>query len=88
MRVFPSGRFSGRGDDGRFRDSDLGSMGVSEIGTNGIIAISSTILSSWRSVFLIGGTLTMDTSTMDIPTRMRMTIPHRLAVTSIGKTWR
>ena len=24
----------------------------------------------------------------DIPTRMRMTIPHRLTVTSIGKTWR
>jgi hypothetical protein len=66
----------------------LGTMGISEIGTNGIIAISSTILISWRSVFLIGGTLTTDTSTTDIPTRMRMTIPDRLTVTSIGKIWR
>ena len=93
MRVFSTGRFSGRGDDGRFRDRDfgiatLGSMGVSEIGTNGIIAISSTILISLRSVFLIGGTLTTDTPTTNIPTRMRMTIPHRLTVTSIGKIWR
>ena len=66
----------------------LGTMGISEIGTNGIIAISSTILISWRSAFLIGGTLTTDTSTMDIPTRMRMTNPDRLTVTSIGKIWR
>ena len=66
----------------------LGTMGISEIGTNGIIAISSTILISWRSVFLIGGTLTTDTSTTDIPTRMRMTIPDRLTVTSIGTIWR
>src|SRR3984957_14700392 len=66
----------------------LGTMGISEIGTNGIIAISSTILISWRSVFLIGGTLTTDTSTTDIPTKMRMTIPHRLTVTNFGKIWR
>jgi hypothetical protein len=66
----------------------LGTMGISEITTNGIIAISSTILISLRSVFLIGGTLTTDTPTTDIPTRMRMTIPHRLTVTSIGKIWR
>jgi hypothetical protein len=66
----------------------LGTMGISGIGTNGIIAISSTILISLRSVFLIGGTLTTDTSTTDIPTRMRITIPHRLTVTSIGKIWR
>jgi hypothetical protein len=66
----------------------LGTMGISEIATNGIIAISLTILISLRSVFLIGGTLTTDTSTTDIPTRMRMTIPHRLTVTSIGKIWR
>ena len=80
--------FLGGGDDGRFRDPTLGTMGISEIGTNGIIAISSTILISWRSVFLIGGTLTTDTSTTDIPTRIRMTIPDRLTVTSIGKIWR
>jgi hypothetical protein len=66
----------------------LGTMGISEIGTNGIIASSSTILISWRSVFLIGGTLTTDTSTTDIPTRMRMTIPRRLTVTNFGKIWR
>jgi hypothetical protein len=66
----------------------LGTMGISEITTNGIIAISSTILISLRSVFLIGGTLTTDTLTTNIPTRMRMTIPHRLTVTSIGKIWR
>src|ERR1700693_555522 len=61
----------------------LGTMGISEMTTNAIIAISSTILISLRSVFLIGGTLTTDT-----PTRMCMTIPHRLTVTSIGKIWR
>src|ERR1700732_4765606 len=61
----------------------LGTMGISEITTNGIIAISSTILISLRSDFLIGGTLTTD-----IPTRMRIMIPHRLTVTSIGKIWR
>jgi hypothetical protein len=66
----------------------LGTMGISKIRTNGIIAISSTILISWRSAFLIGGTLTTDTSTTDIPTRMRMTNPDRLTVTSIGKIWR
>jgi hypothetical protein len=66
----------------------LGTMGISGIGTNGIIAISSTILISLPSVFLIGGTLTTVTSTTDIPTRMRITIPHRLTVTSIGKIWR
>jgi hypothetical protein len=66
----------------------LGTMGISEIGTNGIIASSSTILISWRSVFLIGGTLTTDTSTTDIPTRMRMTIPRRLTVINFGKIWR
>ena len=61
----------------------LGTMGISEIGTNGIIAISSMILISLPSVFLTGGTLTTD-----IPTRMRIMIPHRLTVTSIGKIWR
>ena len=66
----------------------LGTMGISEIATNGIIAISLTILISLRSVFLIGGTLTTDTSTTDIPTRMRITIPHRPTMTSIGKIWR
>jgi hypothetical protein len=66
----------------------LGTMGISEMTTNAIIAISSTILISLRSVFLIGGTLTTDTPTTNIPTRMRMTIPHRLTVTSIGKIWR
>jgi hypothetical protein len=66
----------------------LGTMGISEITTSTIIAISSTILISLRSVFLIGGTLTTDTPTTDIPTRMFMTIPHRLTVTSIGKIWR
>jgi hypothetical protein len=66
----------------------LGAMGISEITTNAIIAISSTILISLRSVFLIGGTLTMDTLTTDIPTRTPITIPHRLTVTSIGKIWR
>jgi hypothetical protein len=65
----------------------LGTMGISEIGTYGI-AISLTILISLGSVFLIGGTLTTDTSTTDIPTRMRITIPQRLMVTSIGKIWR
>src|SRR5580700_1065937 len=64
-------------------NATLGTMGISEIGTNGTIAISSTILISWRSVFLIGGTLTTD-----ISTRTRMTIPDRLTVTSIGKIWR
>src|ERR1700693_6580713 len=66
----------------------LGTMGISEMTTNAIIAISSTILISLRSVFLIGGTLTTDTPTTNIPTRMGMTIPHRLTVTSIGKIWR
>jgi hypothetical protein len=64
--------------------ANLGSMGISQIGTNGIIAISSTILISWRSVFLIGGTLTTDTPTTDIPTRMRITIPHRLTESAMG----
>jgi hypothetical protein len=36
----------------------LGAMGIPEITTNAIIAISSTNLISLRSVFLIGGTLT------------------------------
>ena len=66
----------------------LVTMETSEMTTNAITAISSTILISWRSVFLIGGTLTTDTSTTDIPTRMRMTNPDRLTVTSIGKIWR
>src|ERR1700757_2808823 len=55
----------------------LATMGISVIGTIGIIAISSTILISWRSVFLIGGTQTAETSTTDIPTRMRITIRRR-----------
>ena len=63
-------------------------MGIPEITTNAIIAISSTVLISLRSVFLIGGTLTTDTSTTDILTRMRITIPHRFTMTSIGKIWR
>ena len=54
----------------------LGTMGISEMTTNAIIAISSTILISLRSVFLVGGTLTTDTPTTEIPTRMRMTIPQ------------
>ena len=77
-----------RHDDGVSGIATLGAMGIPEITTNAIIAISSTILISLRSVFLIGGTLTTDTPTTDIPTRMRMTIPHRLTVTSIGKIWR
>src|SRR6478736_951985 len=70
------------------RIPSLGTMGVSETGTNGIIATSSTISISLPSAFLIGGILTTDTPTTDIPTRMRITIPHRLTVTSIGKIWR
>jgi hypothetical protein len=66
----------------------LGTMGISGITTNAIIGISSTILISLRSVFLIGGTLTTETLTTNIPTRMRTTIPHRLTVTSIGRIWR
>ena len=66
----------------------LVTMETSEMTTNAITAISSTILISLGSVFLIGGTLTMVTPTTDIPTRMRITIPHRLMVTSIGKIWR
>ena len=66
----------------------LGAMGIPEIMTDAIIAISSAILISLRSVFLIGGTLTTDIRTTDIPTRKRITIPHRLTVTSIGKIWR
>ncbi len=66
----------------------LDAMGIPRITTNAIIAISSAILISLRSVFLIGGTLTTDIRTTDIPTRMRITIPHRLTVTSIGKIWR
>jgi hypothetical protein len=77
-----------RHDDGRFRDRDFGRHGDSRDTTNAIVAISSTILISLRSVFLIGGTLTTETSTTDIPTRMRITIPHRLTATSIGKIWR
>ena len=66
----------------------LGAMGISEIVTDAIIAISSAILISFPSVFLIGGTLTTDTPTTEIPTKMRTMIPHRLTVTSIGKIWR
>ena len=66
----------------------LGHVGVSGIGTNGIIATSSTISISLPLAFLIGGTLTTGTPTMDIPTRMQITVPHRLTVTSIGKIWR
>ena len=66
----------------------LGTMGISKIRTNGIIAISSTILISWRSAFLIGGTLITDTSTTDTPIKMRTMILDRLTVTSIGKIWR
>jgi hypothetical protein len=65
----------------------LGTMEICEIGTYGI-AISSTILISLRSAFLIGGTLTTEMSTTDIPTRKRTMISHRLTVTSIGKIWR
>jgi hypothetical protein len=66
----------------------FGAMGISEIMIDAIIAVSSAILISLPSVFLIGGTLTTDTSTREIPTKMRTMIPHRLTVTSIGKIWR
>jgi hypothetical protein len=66
----------------------LGTMGIPETTTSAIIAISSMILIWLRSVFLIGGTLATDTSTTDIPTRMRIMIPHRFTVTNIGKIWR
>jgi hypothetical protein len=66
----------------------LGTMGISEMTTNTVIAISSAVLISLRSDFLIGGTLTMDTSITDIPTRMCTMILHRLTVTNIGKIWR
>jgi hypothetical protein len=69
----------------------LDTMGISDITTTvsfAIIAIFSTILISLRSVSLIGGTLTTDTSTTDIPTSMRIMIPHRFTMTSIGKIWR
>ena len=66
----------------------LGTMGIFGIGTKAIIAISSAILISLPSVFLIGGTLTTDTATTEIPTKMRTMIQHRLTVTSIGKIWR
>ena len=71
-----------------FGIATLDAMGIPEITTNAVIAISSAISISLRSVFLIGGTLTMDTSTTDIPARMRITIPDRLTVTNIGKIWR
>jgi hypothetical protein len=80
-----------RHDDGRFRDATLDTMGISDITTTvsfAIIAIFSTILISLRLVSLIGGTLTTDTSTTDIPTSMRIMIPHRFTMTSIGKIWR
>jgi hypothetical protein len=65
----------------------LGIAGNSETTTDAIMAISSTISTSFPSAFLIGGTQTTDTPTTDIPTRMRMTIPQRLTVTNIGKIW-
>ena len=71
-----------------FGIATLDAMGIPEITRSAIIAISSAISISLRSVFLIGGTLTMDTSTTDIPARMRITIPDRLTVTNIGKIWR
>ena len=66
----------------------LGAMGIPEIMTDAIIAISSAILISLPSVFLIGGTLITDTSTTDTPIKMRTMILDRLTVTSIGKIWR
>src|SRR4029077_1077174 len=74
----------------------LGAMRISDITTTvsfAIMAIFSTILISLRSVSLIGGTLTTGTSATDIrmtniPTSMRIMIPHRFTMTSIGKIWR
>jgi hypothetical protein len=71
----------------------FGTLGIPETTMNAIIAISSMILIWLRSVFLIGGTPGTDTSMADIPTRtdiptrMPITIPHRLTVTDIGKIW-
>ena len=74
----------------------LGAMRISDITTTvsfAIMAIFSTILISLRSVSLIGGTLTTGTPATDIrmtniPTSMRIMIPHRFTMTSIGKIWR
>jgi hypothetical protein len=69
----------------------LGTVGIFELTTNAVITVSLTILISLRLVFLVGGTLTTDTPTTGIPTRMRITIPtipQRFTVTSIGKIWR
>ena len=87
-RGFSTGSFSVAEMMAVFGIATLDAMGIPEITRSAIIAISSAISISLRSVFLIGGTLTMDTSTTDIPARMRITIPDRLTVTNIGKIWR
>jgi hypothetical protein len=82
-----------RHDDGRFWDHDLGHHGDSRDNDKRHHRHFFNDFVWLRSVFLIGGTPATDTSTADIPTtdiptRMRITIPHRLTVTNIGKIWR
>jgi hypothetical protein len=65
-----------------------GTMGMSDITTNIMGGISSTILIPWPLVFLIDGTLTTGTSTTGIRTMKRITIPRRSPTISFGAIWR